>query len=187
MQPPVLNQYVSFGCIAHLNHIEETLTRRCGAILNTSTVPHCRNAGVPIQATITRHLLENPLKTPEQLKYNKLDLWVKLEAEIATIGVTDYAQEQLSDVVFVDLKAAVGDTVKRGDMVAVVESVKASSDITAPVSGKIVEINDALVSSPELINSDPYGQAWLIKVQTGSSGELADLMDASSYQEYRNK
>ena len=127
------------------------------------------------------------MKTPEQLKYNKLDLWIKADAGIATIGVTDYAQEQLSDVVFVDIKAAVGETVEHGTMIAVVESVKASSDITAPLSGQVIEVNDEIISSPELINSDPYGQAWLLKIQITKPAQLSDLMDSGAYQEYRNK
>ena len=127
------------------------------------------------------------MNRPDSLQYNKLDEWVKVEAGIATIGITDYAQNQLSDVVFAEIKVAVGDALERGKLITVIESVKASSDVVSPLSGKVIEINDEVISSPELINSDPYGQAWLIKVQIGKLSELADLLDAGSYMEYRNQ
>ena len=127
------------------------------------------------------------MNTPENLKYNKVDEWVNVEDGVATIGITDYAQEHLSDVVFVEIKVAVGDILARGFVFAVVESVKASSDIAAPLSGKVLEINDEILSSPELINSDPYGRAWFIKVQISHPAELADLIDSGSYQDFRKE
>jgi glycine cleavage system H protein len=127
------------------------------------------------------------LNAPDSLQYNKFDEWVKVEAGIATIGITDYAQNQLSDVVFAEIKVAIGDALERGKLITVIESVKASSDVLSPLSGKVIEINDEINSSPELINSDPYGRAWLIKVQIGQPGELADLLDAGSYMEYRSQ
>jgi glycine cleavage system H protein len=129
--------------------------------------------------------MEEILNTPDHLKYNKADEWVMVEADVATIGITDYAQDQLSDVVYVEIKLSVGDTLVREKTFAVVESVKASSDIAAPLSGKVLEVNEEIISSPELINADPYGRAWLIKIQLSKPGELADLMDSGSYQEFR--
>lgn len=126
------------------------------------------------------------MNTPDHLKYNKMDEWVKIEADVATIGITDYAQDQLSDVVFAEVKVSVGDILEQGKMIAVVESVKASSDIVLPISGKVLEINDEILSSPELINSDPYGRAWLIKVQVTKPVEIAELIDSRSYQAFRN-
>jgi glycine cleavage system H protein len=126
------------------------------------------------------------LNTPDHLKYTKMDEWVKIEADVATIGITDYAQDQLSDVVFAEVKVSVGDILEQGKMIAVVESVKASSDIALPLSGKVLEINDEILSSPELINSNPYGRAWLIKVQVTKPVEIAELIDSRSYQAFRN-
>ncbi len=125
------------------------------------------------------------MNTPDLLKYNQMDEWVKVEAEIATIGISDYAQEQLSDIVFVEIQVSVGETIEKGREIAVVESVKASADIGSPVSGKVLEINSELLSSPELLNSDPYGQAWLIKVEMSNPGELTNLMDFEAYLKYR--
>ena len=127
------------------------------------------------------------MNAPDHLKYNKLDEWVKVEADVATMGITDYAQNQLSDIVFAEIKVSVGDILERGKLFAVVESVKASSDIASPLSGKVLEINEEILSSPELINSDPYNQAWLIKVQISKPVELEDLIDSGLYLEYRNQ
>jgi glycine cleavage system H protein len=131
--------------------------------------------------------VEEKLNAPDFLKYNKMDEWVRVEGDTVTIGITDYAQNQLSDVVFAEVKVSAGDMITQGKLIAIVESVKASSDITAPLSGKVLEVNDELVSSPEIINSDPYGSAWLIKVQISKPAELADLLDSGSYLEFRNQ
>ena len=127
------------------------------------------------------------MNTPDFLKYNKMDLWIKVDAETATIGISEYAQDQLSDIVFAEVKLSVGDATERGKIVAVVESVKASSDISSPLSGKVIEINGEISSSPELMNSDPYGHGWQMKIQIGNQSEVADLMDAKSYSEYRSQ
>jgi glycine cleavage system H protein len=120
------------------------------------------------------------------LKYHKTDEWVKVEANIATIGITDYAQEQLSDVVFAEIQVSVGDILERDKIIATVESVKASADVTIPLSGRVIKINDQINATPEILNSDPYGQAWLIQVEISQPGELNDLMDSKSYLEFRN-
>lgn len=129
--------------------------------------------------------MEEALNTPEHLKYNQLDLWVAVDGQVATLGVTDYAQDQLSDVVFADIKVSPGDRVETGKLIAVIESVKASSDINAPVSGKVFEVNEELATSPELVNAEPYGRAWILKVEMTKPDELSTLLDASAYRAYR--
>lgn len=118
------------------------------------------------------------------LKYSNTDEWVKVDGKVATIGVSDYAQEQLSDVVFVEIAVSLNDVVKKGALLGTVESVKAASDINFPVSGKVVSINESLSDSPELVNSDPYEKAWMVKIEMNNTAELNDLMDTKSYQEY---
>jgi glycine cleavage system H protein len=121
---------------------------------------------------------------PAGFKFAKTDEWVKVDGNIATIGVSDYAQEQLSDVVFVEIAVSPGEEVKKGKPFATVESVKAASDVNAPVSGKVVEINEALADSPEQVNTEPYGSAWMIKVELANPADLDDLMDGSAYEAY---
>jgi glycine cleavage system H protein len=118
------------------------------------------------------------------LKYANTDEWVKVDGNVATIGVSDYAQEQLSDVVFVEIAVSLNDMVKKGALLGTVESVKAASDINFPVSGKVVSINESLSDSPELVNTEPYEKAWMVKVEMSSPAELNDLMDSKSYQAY---
>ncbi len=118
------------------------------------------------------------------LKYANTDEWVKVDGKVATIGVSDYAQEQLSDVVFVEIAVSLNDAVKKGALLGTVESVKAASDINFPVSGKVVSINESLSDSPELVNTDPYEKAWMVKIEMSNTAELNDLMDTKSYQEY---
>ena len=127
------------------------------------------------------------MNIPEDLKYTKTDEWVKVEAKIATIGITDYAQDQLSDIVFAEIVVSVGDTIKQGKGIATVESVKAAADVTSPLSGKVLQVNEEISRSPELLNSDPFGRAWLIKVEITQSAELNELLDAESYRIFRNE
>ena len=122
------------------------------------------------------------MKAPKDLKYTTNDEWVRVEDNIATIGITDYAQDQLSDVVFVEIIAIEGDELEKGETCTVVESVKAAADIYMPVSGTIVEINEELLDSPEVVNEDPYGAAWLLKVKLSDPSELDNLLDAEAYQ-----
>lgn len=122
------------------------------------------------------------MKAPADLKYTDNDEWVRVDGDTAAMGITDYAQDQLSDVVFVEIVAFEGDELDQGETCAVVESVKAAADVYMPVSGKILEINESLVDAPELINEDPYGEAWLVKFELTDPGELDDLMDAEAYQ-----
>jgi glycine cleavage system H protein len=118
------------------------------------------------------------------LKYAKTDEWVKIEGNIATIGVSDFAQEQLSDVVFVEITVSDGERVKKNKTCATIESVKAAADVNLPVSGKVISTNTALSETPELVNTDPYGKAWMLKVEIADPAELADLMDSDGYQAF---
>ncbi len=120
---------------------------------------------------------------PADLKYTKEDEWVKVEGNMATIGVTDYAQDALSDIVYLELPA-VGDSFSAGETFGVVESVKAASDLYMPVDGTVTEANEDLVDTPETVNSDPFGAAWMIKVEMSDPGQLDSLMDADAYARY---
>jgi glycine cleavage system H protein len=117
---------------------------------------------------------------PEQLRYAASHEWIKVEGDTGTVGITDHAQQELSDVVYVDLPK-VGAKIAAGAVVAVVESVKAASDIYSPVSGEIVEVNADLVKKPEMVNSDPFGAAWLYKLKLSAPAELDALKDAAGY------
>jgi len=117
---------------------------------------------------------------PSELKFLSSHEWVLIEGDIATIGVSDHAQELLGDLVFVELPEE-GSSISAGDSVGVIESVKAASDTYAPVSGEVVEINSDLEDSPERINDDPYGDGWMYKVKMEDSAEVSDLLDADAY------
>ena len=118
---------------------------------------------------------------PSDLRYTKDHEWVRVEGETATIGVTDFAASQLGDVVFVDLPV-VGRSVDQFATFGVVESVKAVSDLFAPVSGEVVDVNGNLASKPELVNSDPFGEGWMIKVEIGDASQISGLLDAAAYE-----
>lgn len=123
------------------------------------------------------------MEIPKGLRYSREHEWVAVEDAVATIGITDYAQEQLGDIVYVELPE-VGAQVTKDDPFGVVESVKAVSDIFAPVSGTVIEVNGPLADSPEVINEDPYGDAWMIRVELSDASELEDLMTAAEYQKF---
>jgi len=122
------------------------------------------------------------MKAPAELKYSKNDEWIRVEGDVAVMGITDYAQDQLSDVVFVEIVAMEGDELGQGEACAVVESVKAAADIYMPVGGEVVAVNEALADSPELINEDPFEKAWIIKIKMSDPGEMDSLMDSETYQ-----
>lgn len=117
------------------------------------------------------------------LKFTKEHEWIRVEGDVGTCGITDYAQDQLGDVVFVEVPEA-GTSVEQNGEIAVVESVKAASEIYAPVAGKIVEGNADLAEAPELVNSDPEGKGWFFKIQIADSSQLDGLMDEAAYKEY---
>ena len=123
------------------------------------------------------------MEFPEGLKYSKEHEWVLVEDKVAIIGITEFAQHELGDVVYVELPE-VGEKVVKDDPFGAVESVKAVSDVFAPVGGTVVEINDTLPESPETINDDPYGDGWMIKVEMTDKDDLKDLMSAEEYAEY---
>ncbi|MCL6526863.1 MAG: glycine cleavage system protein GcvH [Thermaceae bacterium] len=120
---------------------------------------------------------------PETLKYSQSHEWARQDGDKVVVGITDYAQEQLGDVVFVELPS-LGKTVSAGEAIAVVESVKTASDIYAPVSGEIVEINAALADKPELLNQSPFGEGWMFKIRPSQTGELDGLMSAAAYRQW---
>lgn len=121
------------------------------------------------------------MNTPKELKYSSDHEWVKIDGDVAYIGVSDFAQSQLGDVVFVEIPDE-GREIKAGETFSVIESVKAVSDIIAPVSGKIMKVNDALGDTPELINQDPYGDAWIVAVELSDVSELDALLDGDAYE-----
>jgi len=122
------------------------------------------------------------MNIPADLKYTKNDEWLRVEGNVGTVGITDYAQSQLSDIVFVEIVVSEGDTVKQGDTCATVESVKAAADVYMPVSGKVISVNQSLPDKPETVNSDPYGEAWMVKIELSHPEEVAGLIDAAAYE-----
>jgi len=121
------------------------------------------------------------MNNPADLRYASSHEWVRLDGDIATVGISDHAQEELTDVVFVELPA-VGRAVDVGDPTAVVESVKAASDIYAPVGGEVVEVNPDVEADPSLVNTDPYGKGWIFKLKVNDVAHVAKLMDAAAYE-----
>jgi len=124
------------------------------------------------------------MKIQANLKYSSSDEWLLIEGNVATLGISDYAQEQLSDIVFVEINAGEGETIKKNSTVGTVESVKAASDVNSPVTGKVVAVNEDLSNTPELVNSDPFGAAWMIKLELSNPAEVDALMDAKAYEKY---
>ncbi|MEK7404217.1 MAG: glycine cleavage system protein GcvH [Acidobacteriota bacterium] len=120
---------------------------------------------------------------PEDLRYTKEHEWVRVEGAVGAVGITFHAQEQLGDIVYVELPRT-GDQVTQGKALGSVESVKAVSDIYAPVSGEVIAVNEALASAPETLNQDPHGAAWLIKIKLSAPEELSQLLSAADYQAY---
>jgi glycine cleavage system H protein len=124
------------------------------------------------------------MKIQPNLKYTTTDEWLLIEGKVATLGVSDYAQNQLSDIVFVEVSAAEGETLKKNSTVATIESVKAAADVNTPVTGKVIKVNEALANTPETVNSDPYGAAWMLKMELTSPAEVDALMDAKAYEKF---
>ena len=121
--------------------------------------------------------------SPPELKYTKEHEWVRVEGDIGTIGITDYAQDQLGDIVFVELPA-VGATISAAQKLGEIESVKAVSELFAPVSGEVTEANDGLADSPEAVNDDPYGDGWMVKMRLSDAAELDGLLSADEYEAF---
>jgi glycine cleavage system H protein len=123
------------------------------------------------------------MKYPESYRYTKEHEWVLMEGDTGTIGITDHAQHELGDIVYVDLPKK-GNTVAQGSVLGSVESVKAVSDIYAPLSGEVLEVNERLADGPEKLNADPHGEAWLVKLRVTNPDEIKNLLTAADYQQY---
>jgi glycine cleavage system H protein len=126
------------------------------------------------------------MNIPQDLKYTKDHEWIKIEGSSATIGITDFAQNELGDIVYVDI-SSVGKDVKQHEVFGTVEAVKTVSDLYMPISGKVTEFNKSLESAPEKVNSDPYGDGWMVKISIGTAGELSGLLSADQYKELIGK
>lgn len=118
---------------------------------------------------------------PETLRYTKDHEWVRLEGDIATIGITDFAQRELGDIVYVEVET-IGKALNAGDVFGTVEAVKTVSDLFLPIDGEVTELNDALTNAPELVNTDPYGEGWMIKMKVSDPAAVEALMDAAGYE-----
>lgn len=121
------------------------------------------------------------MNTPENLKYTREHEWIRVEGDVAYVGITDYAQSELGEIVFVDVDT-VGDTVAQGEVFGSVEAVKTVSDLNMPATGEVLEFNENLNDHPELVNNDPYGEGWMVKVSVADAAELDSLLDAAAYQ-----
>jgi len=120
------------------------------------------------------------MNIPKELYYTKDHEWARVEGNVATVGITDHAQKLLGDIVFLEL-SEVGTVVKQGDKIGTIESVKAASDIFSPLSGKIIEMNSELTSTPDVVNKDPYSAAWMVRIEMENSSELSNLLNADAY------
>ncbi len=120
---------------------------------------------------------------PKDLKYSEEHEWIRVEGDTGVVGISDHAQSQLGDIIFVDVNT-LGEEISQNDVFGSVDAVKTASDLFLPISGEIIEINSQLESNPELVNNDPYGEGWIIKIKIKDSSELDSLMDADSYQNF---
>lgn len=125
-------------------------------------------------------------KLKEGIFYTKSDEWVSLDGDIATVGISDYAQDKLGDIVYIE-EVAKGKKVKQSEVFTTIESVKAASDLNAPVSGEVIETNGDVVSTPSIINQDPYGKGWIVKIKVKDPNEVSNLMSDKEYSEYRKE
>lgn len=123
------------------------------------------------------------MKFPVALKYTKDHEWVKVDDTLCIVGITDYAQSELGDIIYLDITAAPGSTVKQGDIIGSIEAVKTVSEIYSPVSGKIVEINTGINNDPSIVNTDPYDRGWIVKIEPSNQDELSNLSDAEFYKQ----
>jgi glycine cleavage system H protein len=122
------------------------------------------------------------MNIPAELRYTKEHEWIRVEGDVAYVGITDYAQSELGEIVFVDINTQ-GETVAQDEVFGSVEAVKTVSDLNMPVAGEVLEVNEVINDQPELVNNDPYGEGWMIKIQIQDSAELETLLDAAAYQE----
>lgn len=123
------------------------------------------------------------VQVEQGLRYTRTHEWARIEGDVATVGVTDYAQSELGDITYLELPQP-GTQVKQGEPMGVIESVKAASDIYSPVSGEVIEANQGVVEAPEKVNQSPYGEAWLVKIRLSDPSEVENLMDAAAYEQF---
>ena len=121
------------------------------------------------------------MTTPKGYKFNKTDEWVQVDGNTAIIGISDFAQDQLSDIVYIEFNKEVGESIEKDQILATIESVKAAADVNSPISGKVLEVNESLSDTPEVLNEDPYENGWLFKVDLNNPSELAELFDVKGY------
>ena len=121
------------------------------------------------------------MNIPAELRYTREHEWIRVEGEVAYVGITDYAQSELGEIVFLDINTE-GETIAQSEVFGSVEAVKTVSDLNMPVTGEVLEVNEAINDNPELVNSDPYGEGWMIKIQVADPAELDTLLDAAAYQ-----
>ncbi len=126
------------------------------------------------------------MNIPEELKYTADHEWIKIEGDVATVGITEFAQGELGDIVYVEIETE-GDTIEKGEVFGTIEAVKTVSDLFMPVSGEVVEFNEELESEPEIVNSDPYGDGWMVKIKMSDASQADDLLSASAYKELIGK
>lgn len=138
---------------------------------------------IEIQSSVYVNAKRRIKMNPENLKYHKEHTWVRVSGKRATVGITDHAQEALGDIVYIDLPE-VDSTVEANSEFAEIESTKATSSVIAPVSGTVIEVNEDLAESPEIINEEPYGKGWIAVIEMDNESELEELMDASEYENY---
>jgi len=124
------------------------------------------------------------MDTPKGYKFSKTDEWVKVDGNSAKIGISDFAQGQLSDIVYIEFNKETGESIDKGQVLATVESVKAAADVNSPISGKVIEVNEGLSETPELLNEDPYENGWLFKVELNNLSDLDELFDTKGYDEF---
>jgi len=124
------------------------------------------------------------MNTPKGYKFNKTDEWVKVDGNSAKIGISDFAQDQLSDIVYIEFNKEAGESIEKGQILATIESVKAAADVNSPIKGKVLEVNESLSDTPEVLNEDPYENGWLYKVEFSNPSELDDLLDAEGYDKF---
>ncbi|MBL7128991.1 MAG: glycine cleavage system protein GcvH [Ignavibacteria bacterium] len=123
------------------------------------------------------------MEIPEGLKYTKDHEWVKVEGDEGIIGITDYAQNELGDIIYLDITVSIGIDVKKGDTLGSIEAVKTVSDVYCPISGRLLDINLSINDNPSIVNGDPYSDGWIIKIEPSDKSELEDLLNASAYKE----
>ncbi len=124
------------------------------------------------------------MNTPKGYKFNKTDEWVQVDGKTAIIGISDFAQDQLSDIVYIEFNKEAGESIEKGKILATIESVKAAADVNSPISGKVLEVNESLSDTPEILNEDPYENGWLFKVEINNLSEIDELLDAKGYDEF---